>query len=279
MFSRTLQVCGASGTNSMPLLEIRGLRFHMIDEGDREPLVFLHGFPLDHSMWDAQRREFRSSQRVLIPDLRGLGRSAPGDEPVTMDLFADDVAALLDAAGVAEPVALCGLSMGGCIALAFLKKFPGRVKSLILCDARAAADTPEAAENRHKLADKVLTDGPRVVAEVMLPRLFAHETNERHPHLVDAVRNVMLANSSRGIAAAQRALATRPDCTPFLPEIRVPTLLIVGEHDVISPPAEMQGMAAAIPGARCVVIPHAGHMAPLEQPAAVNAALREFLAR
>jgi pimeloyl-ACP methyl ester carboxylesterase len=111
----------------------------------------------------------------------------------------------------------------------------------------------------------------------MLPRLFAAETNERQPHVVDAVRNVILASSSRGVAAAQRALATRPDCTPLLPQIRVPTLLIVGEHDVISTPEEMQGMAAAIPGARCVVIPHAGHMAPLEQPAAVNAALREFL--
>ena len=110
----------------MPWIEINHVRLNVIDEGDRSPLVFLHGFPLDHSMWDHQRREFRSTHRVLVPDLRGLGRSAPGDVPVTMELFADDVAAMLDAAGVTEPIALCGLSMGGCIALAFVRKYPAR---------------------------------------------------------------------------------------------------------------------------------------------------------
>jgi pimeloyl-ACP methyl ester carboxylesterase len=169
--------------------------------------------------------------------------------------------------------------MGGCVALAFVRKYAARVRSLVLCDARAAADTPEAAANRHKMADQVLTEGPRIAAEAMLPRLFAAATKEQQPQVIDAVRNVILASASRGVAAAQRALATRPDCTGWLSEIRVPALMIVGEHDVISTPAEMQGIAAAIPGGRCVVIPNAGHMAPLEQPAAFNSALREFLAQ
>jgi 3-oxoadipate enol-lactonase len=263
----------------MPFLDANNLRMHVIDEGAGPPFVLLHGFPLDHSMWDAQRREFSTSHRILVPDLRGLGRTSVGELPVSMELFADDVAAMLEAKAVTEPVVLCGLSMGGCVALAFVRKYAARVRALILCDARAGVDTPEAKANRYKLADKVLTEGPRVAADAMLPRLFSATTNERQPHVVDAVRNVILASPSRGIAAAQRALAERPDCVPLLPEIRVPSLLIVGEHDIISTPMEMQGMAAAIPGGRCVVIPNAGHMAPMEQPAAVNATIREFLAQ
>jgi len=263
----------------VPFVEVNGLRMHLIDEGDGPAFVFLHGFPLDHSMWDGQRREFRSSHRVLIPDQRGLGRTAAYDDIVTMDQFADDCAAMLDAVGVTEPVTLCGLSMGGCVAFAMLRRHAARVGRLILCDCRALPDTPEAAENRRKLADRVLVDGPRVVAEVMLPRLFGPHTNEHRPQIVDAVRNVILAASSRGVAAAQRGLGARPDCTPQLANITVPTLILVGEHDLISPPAEMQQFAAAIPNATMKVIPGTGHMAPQEDPAAVNAAIREWLSR
>jgi pimeloyl-ACP methyl ester carboxylesterase len=261
----------------MPSVTVNGIRLNVIDEGDGPPLVFLHGFPFDHSMWDAQRREFRNTHRVIIPDLRGLGRSEVSPVPVTMDLFADDVAALLDAVGVTEPVTLCGLSMGGCVAFAFVRRHAARLKGLILCDCRAIADTPEIVANRRKLAEKVLTDGPPVVVETMMPRLFGPTTNEKQPQVIDALRNVMLASSSRGIAAAQLALADRPDSTPTLAEIRVPTLVIVGEHDAISTAAEMQGIAAAIAGAKAVVIPGAGHMAPTEKPADVNRAIREWM--
>ena len=129
------------------------------------------------------------------------------------------------------------------------------------------------------MADRILTDGPRVIVEVMLPKMFASQTNERNPAVIDSVRNVMLANSSRGIAAAQRGLAERADLTASLGQITVPTLVICGAEDQISPPAEMQALAAAIPGAQYVEISGAGHMAPVEQPAAVNAALVEFLER
>jgi 3-oxoadipate enol-lactonase len=261
----------------MPSVTVNGTRLHVIDEGDGPPLVFLHGFPLDHSMWDGQRREFRNSHRVILPDLRGLGRSEVSSVPVTMDLFADDVAALLDALGVSEPAIVCGLSMGGCVAFAFARRHAARLKGLILCDCRAVPDTPEMVANRRKLAEKVLTDGPPAVVETMMPRLFGPTTNEKQPQVTDAVRNVMLASSSRGIAAAQLALADRPDSTPTLSEIKVPTLIIVGEHDVISPPAEMQGIAAAIPDAKAVVIPGAGHMAPLEKPLEVNRAIRDWM--
>jgi pimeloyl-ACP methyl ester carboxylesterase len=152
-----------------------------------------------------------------------------------------------------------------------------RLRGLILCDTKAVADSPEAAQNRRDMAEKVLTDGPRIAVEAMLPRLFGPEVKERQSPLIDEIRDGILSSSSRTIAAAQRAMAGRPDSTPLLGRIRVPTLVLVGEHDVLSPPSEMQALAGAIPGARFVVIPQAGHMAPLEQPAAVNGAIRQFL--
>lgn len=261
----------------MAYYDVDDLQMHVIDEGQGQPLVFLHGFPLDHAMWQHQLHAFRTSHRVLIPDQRGFGRTPLGDRPATISQFATDVAGLLEAAGVSIPIVLCGLSMGGYVALAFAQRYPHLLRGLILCDSRAACDTPENAAHRLKLAERVLTEGPTVVAEAMLPRLFSPTTVERQPHVVDAMRNVILACSPQGIAHGLRALASRPDATTWLPEIRTSTLLIVGEQDIISPPAEMQGMAAALPHGRCVVIPQAGHMAPLEQPAAVNAALHEFL--
>ncbi|OYW24822.1 MAG: hypothetical protein B7Z55_01090 [Planctomycetales bacterium 12-60-4] len=263
----------------MPFVDVSGLRMHLIDEGDGSPLVFLHGFPLDHSMWDGQRRGFRSSHRVLIPDQRGFGKSTNRNDIVSMDQFADDVAAMLDAVGAEGSVTLCGLSMGGYVALAFARRHAHRLGRLVLCDTRSLPDTPEMAENRRKLADRVLTEGSRIVVDAMLPRLFGPHTNERHPEIVDAVRNVMLATSPRAIAAAQRGMAERPDSTPSLSEIRVPTLVIVGEHDVISPPDEMRAMATAIPNATYVELSEIGHMSPTEDPVRFNAALQDWLAR
>src|SRR5579885_1621356 len=142
----------------MRTLEINDLRMHFVDEGAGPVLAFLHGFPLDHSMWDAQRREFRSTHRVIIPDQRVFGRTPCGDRSASIDQFADDFAALLDALEISEPITLCGLSMGGCVAFAFARKHPERLKALIICDARAGIDTPETAANRLKMAEKVLTE-------------------------------------------------------------------------------------------------------------------------
>ena len=195
-----------------------------------------------------------------------------------MDDFADDLAGLLDALEITTPIALCGLSMGGYIALAFAHRYGSRLGRLVLCDTRSLPDNAETAETRRKMADKVWVDGPRTVIEAMLPRLFGPGVNERQPAIVDAVRNVMQANSSRAIAAAQRGMAARPDATPWLSEITVPTLLIAGERDVITPPEEMQAMAAAIPNSTFVKLPGAGHMANMEDSEAFNSALGDWLA-
>lgn len=253
-------------------------RFAVDDRGSGPPVLFVHGFPLDHTMWQAQCSAFESTYRVIAPDLRGFGASDVTIGTVTMEQMADDCAAILDALGVAEPVALIGLSMGGYVAWQFLRKHAARLGKLVLCDTRAAADTPQGGETRLKMAEHVLAHGTSAVAEAMLPKLFAPSTAERHPHVVDAVRQMILHAPPQGVAAAQRGMAQRLDMTAMLPTIKTQTLVICGEHDAISPLEEMRGIAADIPGARLAIIRDAGHMAPMENPLAVNAALREFLA-
>jgi 3-oxoadipate enol-lactonase len=263
----------------MANVDIHGHRWHLLDEGDGPAVLFIHGFPLDHSMWDAQRRALRDRYRVIIPDLRGFGRSGSAKDPVSIPQWADELAMLLDAVGVNTPVTVCGLSMGGCIALSFTQKYAARMSGLVLCDMRSVGESPEGKATRAKMAERVLTEGATVAAEAMLPRLFGPQTNEDHPEIVDNIRNVILYTPPRSIAGGQHALADRPDFTAFLPTITLASLVIVGEHDVISPPSEMKATADGIPGAEYVAIPNAGHMAPMENAAAVNAALESFLKR
>jgi 3-oxoadipate enol-lactonase len=282
-------------------LSVRGTELWYVDRGSGIPLLLVHGFPLDHAMWVGQidalggrtpgmlvGEAFMSAPpaqsppapkcRVIAPDLRGFGRSGRnGNDKVTMDQFADDLAGLLDALAIDEPVILCGLSMGGYIAFQFWKKYPARLRGLILCDTRASADSPEAAAGRLSMADRVLREGPAPLVEAMMPRLFAETTRRQHPQMVQRLQGVMMASDPVGIAAAARGMVDRPDMTAVLGQIRCPTLVIVGQSDAISPPAEMRGIAEAIPGAQFTEIPAAGHMAPLENAPAVNAAIAGFL--
>ncbi|HET6423992.1 MAG TPA: alpha/beta fold hydrolase [Planctomycetaceae bacterium] len=263
----------------MANVDVHGHRWHLLDEGDGPVVLLIHGFPFDHSMWDAQRRALRDRYRVIIPDLRGFGRSGSATDPVSIPQWADELAMLLDAAGVNTPVTVCGLSMGGCIALSFAQKYATRMSGLMLCDMRSVGESPEGKATRLKMAERVLAEGATVAAEAMLPRLFGPKTNEDHPEIVDHVRNLILTTSPRSIAAGQHALANRPDFTSFLPTISMPTLVIVGEHDAISSASEMKATAEAIPGAEFVSIANAGHLAPMENAVAVNAALETFLKR
>jgi 3-oxoadipate enol-lactonase len=250
---------------------------HLVECGSGLPLLLVHGFPLDHTMWAGQLQALAAHARLLAPDLRGFGRSAAGGEAVPMEQFADDLAALLDARGIREPVVFCGLSMGGYIGWQFFRRHRSRLRGLILCDTRAVADTPEAAEARRATADRVLAEGLGFLADGMLDKLFAAETRQRRPELVEATHRVMLAASPQGVAAALRGMAARPDVSTWLPQIDVPALLLCGLEDVISTPEEMRGIAQCLPQARFVEVPAAGHMSPLEQPRLVNEAIREFL--
>lgn len=262
----------------MKSIQVGGHEICSIDRGEGPPLLLVHGFPLDHSMWTAQIDRFSGRCRVLAPDLPGFGRSPAVADKVGMEQFADILAGLLDAVQVAEPVVLCGLSMGGYIAFQFWRRHRSRLRGLVLCDTRATADSPEAARARLAAAEQVLREGPAALAESMLGKLFSETTRRQRPELVEATRAVILGSDRRGLAAAARGMAERPRMTGELPEIDCPTLLVVGEQDAISSPVEMYRLAQVMPRATFVTIRAAAHLAPLEDPAEVNAALGAFLA-
>lgn len=262
----------------MRKITVGGAEIQVYDEGAGTPILFVHGFPLSHEMWTAQLEAFRGSHRVIAPDLRGFGGSDVTMGIVSMEEFADDLVGLIKALDITEPVVYCGLSMGGYISFPFLHKYGSHVRALILCDTRSAADTSEAAQARLKLAALAMAKGAEATLEVMMPKLLAAETNAKKPDIVERLRKTIMSTNPVGIAAGLSGMAARPDSTALLPLIDIPTLVIVGEEDRLTPPDESHKMAAAIPGAKVVVIPKAGHMAPMEQPEAANAAIREFLA-
>ncbi|MCI0334662.1 MAG: alpha/beta hydrolase [Planctomycetes bacterium] len=252
-----------------------------VDCGAGTPVVLLHGFPLDHSMWSAQIDALSTTCRVIAPDLRGFGQSSLGNaDPargVSMEQYAEDVAALLDALAIREPIVLAGFSMGGYIAWQFVRKYTGRLRALVQCDTRDAADTDEARANRLKMAEHIHEWGSGRVAEMMGPRLFAAGKFESNPEIVQQLRRVVERTSPAAIAAAQRGMAARPDMTSILPKINVPALVIAGVEDALIPAKEMQQIATTIPNGQYVEIPNAGHMTTMENPKAVNAALQAFI--
>lgn len=261
----------------MKRIPIGDVELAVVDEGQGDPLLLVHGFPLDHSMWLGQIAGLRDSCRVIAPDLRGFGQSDVTDGTVTMAQMADDLAAMLDGLEVTEPVAFCGLSMGGYVGWEFFKRHRDRLRVLILCDTRAVCDTPEVAQIRRDTAARVVVEGPQALVDGMVPKLFGQATVADRPELVDQTRRVMMATAPQGVAAAARGMAERIDATSLLPTIDCPTLVVVGEEDAISTLEEMRGFAQAISGARLVEIAAVGHMSPLEAPEAVNMAIREFL--
>ncbi len=262
----------------MKQVDVGNIRLCVSDQGHGQVLLLVHGFPLDHSMWVGQIQNLSQNFHVIAPDLRGFGHSDVTDGVVSMEQLADDLASLLDALGIRDKIALCGLSMGGYVAWQFWHRHRSRLSHLILCDTRAVADPPEAAEARLESADRAKAEGVGFLADTMMGKLFAESTLQDRPHLVEATRSVMLGAPPAGVAAALRGMAARPDFTDMLPKIDVPTLIVCGHHDTISTIDEMQEIALGIPGSRYVEIPDAGHMSPLENPSTVNLAIRDFLA-
>ena len=184
----------------MPDVSISGATLHYVEAGRGPTLLLVHGFPLDHRMWQQQLAGLSDICRVLAPDLRGFGQSTNGGDLLTMELLADDLAAFLDRLNIREPVAFCGLSMGGYIAWQFLRRHAARLGRLILCDTRALADTEETARGRRQTAQKVLSEGTHVIADSMQPRLFCEQTRRDNAELVEATRQVMLQTRPETIA-------------------------------------------------------------------------------
>lgn len=255
------------------------------DHGMGPPMIFLHAFPLNRQMWAGDLSALLQDERyrLVALDWRGFGDSeiAPGVQEAptisTMELFADDVAGLMDALGI-ERAVLCGLSMGGYAAFAFLRKYPQRVGGLILADTRPGADTEEARANRENVARIAETQGPEAIAHMQLPRLISDYTRQQHPEVEARVRQLIDMATPQGIAAASRGMAQRTDSSDLLASIACPTMVIVGEQDALTPPNVAREYAAQIPGAQFIVIPQAGHLSNLEQPEAFLQAVRGFLA-
>ncbi len=257
--------------------KIRGFEMAYEDTGGTAvPLLLIHGFPLDHTMWAAQTRGLADVARVIAPDLRGFGESGLPTGTVTMDTYADDLRGLLDALGVKNAV-IAGLSMGGYIAFAFYRKYAHRVRALVLADTRAMPDSPEAKKGRDDNVALAREKGVATITERMLPKILTPKTIAEHPGITDTARTLMARQSVEGVTAALIAMRDRPDSALTLLEISVPTLIVVGAEDTLTPPKDAEVMRGAIRSARLVTLPGAAHLSNFEQPGAFNQAVHEFL--
>ena len=251
---------------------------HRVCENEAAPtIVFVHGFPLDHSMWQGQL-PLAQQASLLMPDLSGFGQSDPCTEGVTMRSFADDIAELLDKLGISRAV-YCGLSMGGYIGWEFVKHHSEKLIGLVCCNTRAAADDEMTARARRFAATQVLKTGAEPVAAAMKEKLFSSATRSENPGLVARLCEVMATTDPRSIAAAQLAMSQRSDFLSDVAEIELPTLVVAGEHDPITVSNEMQELSMLIGESTFVEIAESGHLSPAEQPGVFNSALTHWLSR
>jgi 3-oxoadipate enol-lactonase len=274
-FSEYMNARRDSGVDAQRLM-VHGVNLAVEVRGEGPAVLFVHGYPLDHTIWREQIDRLEGYRRIA-PDLRGMGRSDAPDLGYGMEIYAADLAALLDSLGV-DDVILCALSMGGYIAFEFLRNWRSRVRGLVLMDTRAEPDTPESRRGRDATAALARERGSSAVAEAMLPKVLAPATLAERPKVVERVRAMMAATPVAGVVGALAAMRDRAGSEALLPTLAgLPTLVVVGEADDLTPPDGARTMAQAIPGARLVVIPGAGHLPPVEQPGATTNALHEFL--
>lgn len=261
----------------MPTVSTPAAVLHCIDKGPATApaVVLLHGFPVHAGMWAAQLDALSDTHRVIALDARGFGGS-PRTGPYSIDTLADDVHALQRELNLGR-FALAGLSMGGYVALAYASKYAQDLRGLVLVDTKPEADNAEAKETRTKSAQTARQQGAKPIADTMLPKLIGQTTANTRPQVVAALRQMMEAADPEAIALAQEAMRDRPDRTAMLGSIAVPTLVVCGDADTITPPDLMRKMHQAIPNSRFELIPQSGHMTPMEQPEAVTRAMEAFL--
>jgi pimeloyl-ACP methyl ester carboxylesterase len=248
------------------------------ESGRGLPVVWLHAFPLDRQMWRRQLLALSPRGRMIAVDLRGFGESSPFTEQPSIDQMADDVALFLDRIGITETVIVAGLSMGGYVALALARRHAGRLAGLILADTRAEADAPQARSGREQMIALAEQGSAEAVIEQMMPRMVSDWTRQVRPQAILEIRRIAAAQSTQAMANAQRAMRDRADSREMLGKIRVPTLVIVGALDAMSPPSVADEVAAGISTARRVTIANAGHLSSLERPEDFNSAIETFLA-
>lgn len=253
----------------------RGLAY--ADLGEGTPLVLLHAFPFSRQMWRLQYEGLTTQLHLVTPDLPGFGESPLSQEPPGVGVMAQGVLDTLDRLGL-ERVVLGGLSMGGYVAMEILRRRPAVVQGLVLADTKASPDAPAGAENRLRMAELLeQSRSPRVLTHDVLPTLVGETTREEHPETVAWLREIVEETDPLAAAWAQRAMAARPDSFETLRQVRVPTLVVVGEEDRLTPPAEAESMAEAVPGAQLAVFDGVGHLSAAEAPDAFNARVTDFV--
>ena len=257
-------------------IKVRGMPITYDDSGGKGiPLLLVHGFPLDRTLWSAQQ-SLSDVARVIAPDLRGFGGSTLPAGNVSIDTYADDLAGLLDALDIQSAV-IAGLSMGGYITLAFQRRHAHRVRALILADTRAGADSADGKKGRDTNITLAREQGVAAIAEKMFAKMLTPKTISERPAVAQATMQMMARQPVAGVIAALGAMRDRPDATPMLGEVKSPTLVVVGADDTLIPPSESEIMAKAIHGAQLKLIPGAAHLANLDAPEEFNRVVREFL--
>ena len=257
--------------------QVNGITLAYDDRGTGIPIVFLHAFPLNRTMWTAQQAALGQRFRTISIDLRGHGESDAPFWRYSLEQYASDVKELLGGLGIARAV-FVGLSMGGYLEFTLYRLYPELILGLVFADTRAEADKPEQRQWRFDLAQRTASLGSAAVIADMLPKLLAPKTYERDPDLVERVRSIQAAAPVAGIIGDLMAMAERPDSVDLLSSITIPTLVIVGEDDVLTTPVDAQRIVNGIPGAKLVVIPGAGHLSNMDQPDLFNRAVGEFAA-
>lgn len=244
--------------------------------GSGPPVVLLHPFPTNRDFWTEIAPHLANRYRLIMPDLRAHGRSTVGRPPATMQKHVQDLLRLLDREQVGRAV-FCGVSIGGYILMEFLRQTRERVQALVLANTRASADTAEGRGARMKSIEQVRTQGPSGFLDEMLLKLVGKSTREQRPDIAARARAMMGLMTAEGIAAAQEGMAARPDSAPTLKGLEIPALLIGGDEDVLTPPAETEAMHRLLPRSRMVILPKVGHYAALEHAQEFTKLLRGFL--
>jgi len=260
----------------MPTIKSGDAEIYYEVQGDGPPVVLLHAFPANHELWLPAAQTLISRYRVILPDLRGHGASEAGEGPATMEKHSSDLARLLDDVDVGR-AAFAGVSIGGYVLFEFWRRYRGRVASLAFIDTKAQPDTDQARAVRLQSAADVLEKGVEPFVAGMVPKLLGETTRRARPDLVDGARRQMLKMSPQDVNLVQRGMAERPDSVPTLKTINVPTLVVAGDEDTLSPVADAEFMQQNIAGAELKVIPRAGHYAVWEQPEDSGKVLRQFL--
>ena len=257
----------------MPFARVNGTMLYYRESGEGRLAVFIHGFPLDHTVWLDQLAGLGHVRRCVAVDLRGFGRSEPiTDESLSMEMMADDVASLITALGE-ENADIIGISMGGYVAMALWELRPAMVRSLTLLDTRSTADSPQARAARERTIEQVLEHGRTHLAGTLVPSMLGPEAS---PSVRARLRSMIEGTRYETMVAALEGMRDRPDRTAALKTLDVPALVVGGEHDPITPPAEIRQLADAIPGARSLVVRGAGHLPPLERSDKVNESIIEL---